>query len=139
MRIGLASVLLLLGACGTTSNPPLIATDVVVTKPATGMAMSAAYMSLSNTTQQAIRISRVTSPQYASVQLHETTVEDGIARMRALAVLEIPGGETVLLRRGGKHLMLMRPTGQSDTVTLHFHDDDALILSVEASVDVAGN
>jgi copper(I)-binding protein len=94
--------------------------------------MSAAYMSLTNYTDQAISISRVASLQYESVQLHESTIEDGVARMRAIQVLEIPSGETVALRRGGKHLMLVRPTGPASTVSLQFFAGDDLILTVDA-------
>ena len=98
-----------------------------------GTKMSAAYLSLANNTDQAIRISHVASLQYASVQLHESTIEDGVARMRAIEVLEIPAGKTVALRRGGKHLMLMRPTGPASTVSLQFFAGDDLVLTVDAS------
>ena len=53
--------------------------------------------------------------------------------MRAVPELSIPAGETLVLQRGGKHLMLMRPTGTADAVTLEFYSDDALILTVEAA------
>ena len=36
------------------------------------------------------------------------------------------------LERGGKHLMLMRPTGDTDSASLQFFDDDALLLTVSA-------
>lgn len=133
MRIGLVIVALLLVACEVRTAPPLVATDVVITRPVAKMRMSAGYMSLRNNTDQAITITRVSSPNFESVMLHETTVEDGVARMRALPRLVIPGGGTVTLQRGGKHLMLMRPAGPADTVSLQFFDDDALILAVEAS------
>jgi len=122
----------LMAACTSEPQPPLVASDVVVTRPVPGMKMSAAYLSLANNSDEAVRISRVASAQYESVQLHETRVKDGVARMRALSVLEIGAGETVTLERGGKHLMLMRPTGSSDTVSLQFLDGDDLLLTVDA-------
>lgn len=131
MRLGLIIAFLTLSACGTEPEPPLVATDLVITAPMPGTGMSAAYLSLTNNTDAMIRISRVTSPQYGSVQLHESIVDDGVARMRAIPVLEIPAGETVTLQRGAKHLMLMRPTEPSETVSLDFLDGDNLILSVE--------
>ncbi len=134
MRIAIVVGLLLLAACGVSTAPPLVATNVVITQPVAKMRMSAGYLSLTNNTSEAISISRVVSPDFESVMLHETTIEDGVARMRALPRLEIPGGGSVTLKRGGKHLMLMRPTGPVDTVTLQFFDDDDLILAVEAKL-----
>jgi len=134
MRLCLLFLILLGAACNTESGPPLVATDVVVTRPMPGMGMSAAYMSLTNNSDQTVSISRVTSAQFESVELHESKVEDGVARMRPLSKLEIAGGATVTLRPGGKHLMLMRPTGPADDVALQFYNDDALILTVDAVI-----
>lgn len=134
MRLCLLFLILLGAACSTQTGPPLVATDVVVTRPMPGMGMSAAYMSLTNNTDRTVSISRVSSAQFESVELHESTVEDGVARMRPLSKLEIAGGATVTLRRGGKHLMLMRPTGPADDVALQFYNDDALILTVDAVI-----
>lgn len=125
--------LVLATACSSNIEPPLVARDVVVTRAIPGMTMSAAYLTLTNNSDVPIRIDRVSSPQYDSVQLHETTIEEGVARMRALAEVEIPAGATVTFRRGGKHLMLMRPTGSVDTVSLSFHSGDDLVLTVAAT------
>ncbi len=132
-------LLALMAACTSEPQPPLVASDVVVTRPMPGMKMSAAYLSLANNSDEAIRISRVASAQYASIQLHETRIEDGVARMRAIPVLEIAAGESVTLERGGKHLMLMRPTGSSDTVSLQFLDGDDLLLTVDATFEPRTN
>jgi len=135
MRIGVLLAVILVSACSTEPQAPLVATDVVVTRPVPGMQMSAAYLSLTNHTDETIRISRVVSTQYESVQLHESIVKDGVARMRAIPVLEIPAGETIILKRGGKHLMLMHPTGATESVSLQFLDGDNLVLAVEATFE----
>ena len=134
MRIGVLLAVILVSACSTEPQAPLVATDVVVTRPVPGMQMSAAYLSLTNHTDETIRISRVVSTQYESVQLHESIVKDGVARMRAIPVLEIPAGETITLQRGGKHLMLMQPTGAAESVSLQFLDGDNLVLAVDATL-----
>lgn len=135
MRALLLFALIIVAGCGSDTQPPLIANDVVITRPMPGMNMSAAYLSLTNSSERTIQISRVTSDQFESVQLHETRIEDGVARMRAIPVLEIPAGATVTLKRGGKHLMLMRPTGASETVSLEFLDGDSLVLTVAATYE----
>ena len=135
MRPYLLLTAILISACSAEPQPPLVATELLVTRPMPGNGMSAAYLSLTNNTEQKISITRVTSAQYGSVQLHESTLENGIARMRAMPELQIPAGTTVTLQRGGKHLMLMRPTGPADVVSLQFFDDDNLVLSVDAAFE----
>jgi copper(I)-binding protein len=132
-------VCLFLSACGTDTRPPLVATDIVVTAPMPGSRMSAGYMSFSNNTDMPIRISRVTSPDFGEVEIHESSLEDGVAKMRRIEVLTIPANSGVSLQRGGKHLMLMLPGDVLDTVSLSFYSADTLLLSVNTPVTKAGN
>ena len=134
-----ASFLLVLAACTGESLPPLVATDVVVTAPIPGQMMSAAYLSLSNNSQHAIRINRVSSPNFATVELHESSIEDGVARMRPVEELVIAPDSKVALQRGGLHLMLMRPKTDVDAVTLNFYQDTTLLLSVDAKITRRSN
>lgn len=126
-----------LAACGDPPGPPVVASNIVVTAPAPGMRMAAAYLDITNRSGASIRITSVTSPDYESVEMHETTIEDGVARMRAIPVLEIADGETATFERGGKHLMLMRPVNAPDTVTLNFYSDSLLLLSVDTEFTTA--
>jgi copper(I)-binding protein len=54
--------------------------------------------------------------------------------MRPLTVLPIPPGASVHLERGGKHLMLMRPTGQSEQVELNFMSGDTILMGVTSRI-----
>ena len=132
MRTIILLLALLISACAETDKAPVVATDLMITQPMPGKTMRAAYLALTNNTDEAIRITRVSSDAFAAVQMHETTVENGIARMRALPQLDIPAGGTVRLERGGKHLMLMRPTGAAESLTLQFFAGDRLLLEVSA-------
>ena len=131
MRIVVTAICLLLGACSGAPQPPLVASEVEITRPVPGRNMSAGFMVLTNNTDDAIRITAATSPQYAAVEIHETTIDEGIARMRELDELVVPAHGSVTLRRGGKHLMLMRGDGADDTVSLQFFSDGAPVLSIE--------
>jgi len=124
------ALLAVVAGCDSPGGPPVVVTELVVTAPGAGMPMAAGYLEISNRSGEAIRIDRVSSPEYGSVEMHETVIEDGIARMREIPVLEIAAGETVVFERGGKHLMLMQPVGTPGTVTLNFYSDDVLLLSV---------
>lgn len=132
MRYLLISCVLLVVTvgCDRPDGPPVAVANLVVTAPGAGMPMAAGYLEISNRSATAIRIDRVASPEYGSVEMHETVIEDGIARMRDIPVLDIAAGETVVFERGGKHLMLMQPVGTPETVTLNFYSDDLLLLSV---------
>lgn len=125
-------LVLLVGACSS-DMPPLTISDVVVKKPMPGMMMSAGYFSLSNNTSEPVVITQVTSPQFDAVEMHESVVEDGIARMIKLADLTVAPESTIDFAPGGKHLMLMRPGENLDNVTLEFYAGDAVILSVNVA------
>ena len=126
------SLLLVLVLAGCSEpQPPLVATDVEITRPMPGMSMSAGFFVLTNNTKDALTITGVTSPQFASVEVHETTVVDGVARMRKLDALVVPASGSVALERGGKHLMLMRPVDLGDAVTLQLMSGDTLVLTID--------
>ena len=116
-------------------SAPLIANDIVVTRPLPGARMAAAYLSLTNASSQQILISDVRSPNLESVDMHESVLDDGISRMRNLAEIEILPGQTVRFEPGGKHLMLRYPLNNPDVVTLQFYNDDALLLSVDITTE----
>ena len=133
----IAGGLLLIG-CQSRDSAPLVASDVRIFAPLPGATGTAAYLTLSNNSDESIRIDKVTSPEYARVEIHETTVTDGVARMRQLPELVIPPGESVAFRRGGKHLMLMGATGQTERVTLHLMSGATALLSVTTDATARG-
>ena len=126
----LGALLAVAAGCGKPGGPPVVATNPVVTAPGAGMPMAAGYLEITNRSGAPIEIDRVSSPEYGSVEMHETVIEDGIARMREIPVLEIADGDTAVFERGGKHLMLMRPVGAPESVTLNFYSGEVLILSI---------
>jgi copper(I)-binding protein len=132
-RSGFVLIVLLLVSCTEPAGPPILVSNVVVTAAARDMPMAAAYLDFANRSGETIRITRVTSPNYESVQMHETTIEDGIARMRRLDSVEIPNNEIVHFDRGGLHLMLMRPIDDANDVTLNFYQQDLLVVSISAA------
>lgn len=123
---------MLLAACGA-PDPPLVVSELEITKPMPGMQVSAGFFVITNNTDEMTRITSVSSPQFEAVEIHETTITDGISRMRKLDALVIPGRSSVVLERGGKHLMLMRPRDLQDSVTLQFFSGDLPALSVDYS------
>lgn len=132
----------LLCACSadvTSSMPgdkhaPLTVTEVQIPPPMPGRRMGAAYFRLNNNSSEAIRITRVDSPQLLSVELHETILENDVARMVQLPEVIIPAGQSLQLEPGGKHLMLHYPEKTPPQVTLRFYAEDTPLVSVSTSV-----
>lgn len=132
---GLAAALLLV-ACNNEPGPQLRVSDLDVRAPRAGMNMGAAYLTLHNNSNQAIRITGFASPQFESIELHESILEDGISRMRKLEELTIDPGATVALEPGGRHLMLLRPLAQdAATFDLKIYAGDAMLLAVSGTME----
>ena len=123
-------VMAMLVACGA-PQPPLVASDVEITRPMPGRNMSAGFLVLTNNTDTDNRITAATSPQFGAVEIHETTIEEGVSRMRELEVLLVPAAGSVTLERGGKHLMLMRGKDVGAFVALQLLSDGEPVLSIE--------
>ncbi len=128
-------VFLVLGltACGAEPQPPLVASDVTVSGPMPRM--KAGYMTLTNNSDEAIVITRVSSPQFGRAEIHETVIEDNVSRMRPVEELTIAAGDAVSLEPGGKHLMLMQPVDSPESVSLNLYTGDTLLLSVQADIE----
>lgn len=99
-------------------------------------AMSAAYMVLENPTEQDERLVAVASDVTDTVEIHETTIENDVMRMRPIDGVDIPAGGSATLEPGGKHIMLINvpalEAGQTVTLTLTF--ESGLTQTVEAPV-----
>jgi copper(I)-binding protein len=66
---------------------------------------SGAYMTI--TSRNAARLVGASSPVAGATELHETRVENNIARMRPAGSLPLAAGRSVELKPGGYHLMLL--------------------------------
>ena len=75
---------------------------------------SAAYMTITNNGDEDDTLVEVQADFANVTELHETTIEDDVARMEMVGEFEIPAGETIELAPASKHVMLMEL--QSDLV-----------------------
>ena len=106
------------------------AADIVIRDPwtratAAGMPMGAGYLLLENLGSQADELIGAESPVAGHVEIHRTTIRQGIAAMRPVARLLIGPRVTVRAAPGGLHLMLVDlrtplREGASVPLTLHF-------------------
>lgn len=79
--------------------------------PNQAVPMTAGYGVIHNGCREAIVITGASSPRFGAVSLHETTIVDGVSRMRAIPRLPVAPGARAALTPGGLHLMLMQGKG----------------------------
>ena len=69
----------------------------------------AGYLNIRNPGSKDIVITRVASRDFGAMEIHEMAMQNEVMRMRRVAELSIPAGDTVELKPGGKNLMMFRP------------------------------
>ena len=72
-----------------------------------GAGMGAIYLHIENGSTKSDRLLKLKTAVAASAGVHRTVIEEGIARMREVAVLHVAPGEKVEFAPGGLHVMLM--------------------------------
>lgn len=109
-----------------------VSADVSIKAPwvrATAPAQKVAggYLQLSSTTHA--KLLKMTSPMASSVELHASSMEGGVMKMRHLEHLEIPAGKVIEFKPGGYHIMfigLKKQLVEGDQVPLQLLFSDNL-------------
>jgi periplasmic copper chaperone A len=100
-----------------------------------------AYLEMKSAAGRGDRLVGARSPAAGAVELHNHIMEGGIARMRRVDAIAVPGGKSVVLKPGGYHLMLMglkAPLKEGDLLKLTLVFEKAGEIEVEASVEPIG-
>jgi copper(I)-binding protein len=111
-------------------------------RAASAMAVSgAAFMAVTNPTDQDDRIIAARSDVAERVELHtHIMTDDGVMRMVEVEEgIPLPAGETVLLQRGGLHVMflgLRQPLLQDEEIEVTLEFETAAPLTVTIPVDL---
>lgn len=105
-----------------------------------GQKATGAFMRL--TARESTSLVRVQSPVAGVAEVHEMKMVGDVMKMRAIPALELPAGQTVELRPGGYHLMLMDlkeslGKGANVPVTLVFRDAQGAETTLSLSVPVS--
>lgn len=96
----------------------------------------AAYLTVLNGLDVPVRLASAAGDMAAAVELHETVDDNGVMKMEPHPEgFEIPAGGTLVLRPGGKHVMLLglvKPLAPGDSIdlTLNFEGSDPISLTV---------
>ncbi|MFA5633241.1 MAG: copper chaperone PCu(A)C [Porticoccaceae bacterium] len=117
------SLLLALFAAAELSAADLSISDARVRETLPGQAISAGYLTLVNQGAADCQLLAVTSPVAPRIEMHEHSHHHGQMRMRAVAALSLPAGQSLTFESGGYHLMLLdlpAPLRPGESVTLRF-------------------
>lgn len=101
-----------------------------------GVGVNAGYLSVRNHGDRERVLRKVTSPDFARVEMHRTiTAADGTTTMERQQDIVIPAGASLDFSPGGYHLMLFEKrepvrSGARVGLTLHFADGTLLETSV---------
>ena len=122
----LVSMISLIGLMACADDHPILVEDAWVRKIQPTQAVTAGYLTMTNTGSADDRLVSATTPAFETVEIHDMSVDDqGVMRMRKAGPLEVRSGESVVLKRGGYHLMLIEPhyaiaAGNDIPLTLRF-------------------
>lgn len=105
--------------------------------------MLAGYVVLHNRGSEPVALVGASSARFGLVEVHETVDVDGVARMREVPRIDIAPGGSAALQPGGRHLMLMRPSGvpakgEQVQIVLRFSDASELPVSFIVSPGAPG-
>ena len=95
------------------------------------------YMTITNSGDTADTLIEVKA-DFPRVEIHETVEEDGVAKMNHVGRIDIPAGETVMLKPGGLHVMFMgfsEPLVEGEKVSATLVFETAGELEVEFAIE----
>jgi periplasmic copper chaperone A len=94
------------------------------------------YLTIDNASNTTDRLLRASTPIAAGAAVHQTVMEDGMMKMRAVPSVEIRPGGRLEMKRDGYHLMLLdlkQPLREGDSfpMTLTFERGGTVTVSVQ--------
>lgn len=137
----IVALLLLAWVVSTTAqgeNANTLQVTGVWARPSTeGNEVSAAYLQITNLGDQDDALLSVTTDAARMTELHTMQMDGDIMRMRPVERIDLPSGETVALRPGGLHIMLMgltAPLVESESLTLDLTFESGATITTEAII-----
>ena len=104
---------------------------------ATGQGQKATGVFMNLTAQKATRLVGVKADLTVSAEVHEMKMEKDVMKMQAVKALDLPAGQTVALKPGSYHVMLMdlkAPVAEDSQVVLTLLFEDAAGVKTQKEV-----
>lgn len=128
-------------ACGSLFAQTIEVKDAWVRTTVPGQKATGAFMKI--TSREGAKLVAVSTPAAGVAEVHEMKMDGNVMKMRAVqGGLDLPAGQTVELKSGGYHVMLMDlkaalPKDSTIPLTLVFKDAKGVESKVELKVPVA--
>ena len=128
---------ILLTGCDSLKSNGITFNDLTVYAPRAGSRVTAGFTNIINKSADAVTITSISSPQFNIVEIHETAIINGVARMVKIEALTIPEHQSIALKPGGKHLMLIDPKkfiteGEEINLIIELSRNETVMLSTSA-------
>ena len=104
---------------------------------ATGQGQKATGVFMNLTAQKATRLVGVKADLTGSAEVHEMKMEKDVMKMQSVKALDLPAGQTVALKPGSYHVMLMdlkAPVAEDSHVVLTLLFEDAAGVKTQKEV-----
>ena len=125
-----------LGLCAAfTAHAQVEVSDAWVRATGQGQKATGVFMNL--TAQKATRLVGVKADLTGSAEVHEMKMEKDVMKMQAVKALDLPAGQTVALKPGSYHVMLMdlkAPVAEDSQVVLTLLFEDAAGVKTQKEV-----
>lgn len=130
-------LVILLTGCDSLKSNGITFNDLTVYAPRAGSRVTAGFTNIINKSADAVTITSISSPQFNIVEIHETAIINGVARMVKIEALTIPEHQSIALKPGGKHLMLIDPKkfiteGEEINLIIELSRNETVTLSTSA-------
>jgi copper(I)-binding protein len=94
---------------------------------------SVAFMHINNSSDEVIKLLTVSSDIAARVEIHHHEISDGMMKMRQVDDLDIKANDSIKLRPGGLHVMLLGlksplTEGENIKLKLYFNNGDEIVV-----------
>jgi copper(I)-binding protein len=106
-----------------------------------GATVGAAFLEIKTDKNTSDRLIGVSSPVAAKAEVHSSSMQNGIMKMRYLDGIDLKPGETHVLKPMGEHIMLFKlkhPLKKGDLVDLTLNFKNAGAITVKAKVEAMG-
>lgn len=135
-------ILALLAGNAATAQTTVQVDDPWVRGTVTGQPATGAFMRL--TPSAHARLVAARSPVAAVVEIHEMAMDGDVMKMRQVDAIDLPAGQTVELKPGGYHLMLMGlktplKAGDKLPLTLKFEKAGEVVVTVNVEHPKTGD
>ena len=127
-------VAIVFGTTNLYASDALHVMNAKIQMPVKAAKVMAGYATLMNHGAQDKEVTAISSDAFQRIEMHKTEIENDVAKMRKQKSLLVMKNESLLLERGGLHLMLIQPveelnTGDEVVVSFEFKDGSTQAVS----------